>query len=380
MEDIEKLKTAVSDIALYLTLVSGATEFILRKAAYYCVATWFLDKFDRFAPFVAYGDTGVGKSSLMDGMEPFCFRVVRINISSTSAKSLREDFTQASPGTAIMEESEDSTQNAEILAYLKGRYARTTARASKMAKSEAGDWEQKKYITYGATIVHRRDHFEDQAMESRSIWNEIQQNEQRAKKSYSSSIPSDLTEPVVKLLKGVGDIELPEPDVPEEIPGRIVDVYEPLLSLAQLLDDTPFLRELINEMHVATAIFRDGQAYSPKALVFKALLGCLQEGQLYNLKKSVSVEREICKHLQNYYMQGMRPRTAAKYLRELGFQLAVIGGVNKVVGVTLPQLARVSRRVGVTDDILIKMVRETNIMDATASGKVTREDFDMEGG
>ena len=139
-ETIEILKGISDNIKVYLELVSGASDYQLRKAAYYCVSTHFQHKFDKFPPFVLYGPTGVGKSSMMDGMEPFCFSAVRINISQTTKASVREDFNKASPGTILVEESEDSTVNNEILAYLKGRYARATARASKMAPENTMAW------------------------------------------------------------------------------------------------------------------------------------------------------------------------------------------------------------------------------------------------
>lgn len=377
-ETMETLKGVIDNVSVFLELVSGTTDYQRRKAAYYCVTTHFHHKFDKFPPFVLYGATGVGKSSLIDGMEPFCYNPVRINISQTTKASVREDFSRASPGTILVEESEDSTVNNEILAYLKGRYARTTAISGKMEPVGERGWGKKEYFTYGATIIHRRDHFEDQAMENRSIWLEIQLNEGRAKSSYTKTIPQDLVSPVVEQLQSIADIEFEDPVVPDHVPGRIVDTYEPILSLAQALDDKPFLRELMNELDIATAAFRDGQTYSPKVLVFKALLGCLTRGDSLDLNKSVSVEKDICKHLQNYYMQGMRPRTVAKYLRELGLKdkehIRISGGVTKVTALTIPLLAKISQQLGVTDEILAKMARE-----GTIHKKVkTREDFELE--
>jgi len=375
MENVEKLKTAVTDITIYLGLVSGTSDYQLKKCGYYCVSTHYIHKFDKFPPLIPYGETGSGKTSLMDGMEPFCFNPVKINVSQTTKASVREDFQKASPGTVLVEESEESTENPEITAYLQNRYARSTGKASKMVPAGTRSWQKQGYDTFGASVIHRRDHFQDPAMENRAIWLELQRNDDRPKKSYLDKIPEELVDPVLELIKEAGDINLPEPDVPDHLPGRVIDTYRPIIIFAQALDDKPFLRELMNELDIAAAAFRDGQSYSPKVLVFKALLGCLTRGETLYLDRSIFVEKDICKFLQNNYMQGMRPRNAVKYLRELGLKdkehLILSSGVTKVTSLTIPLLAKISKQLGVVDETLANAAREST----PPKSRLTREDF-----
>lgn len=369
--DEDRLKSAIDTMTTLLRFPSGATDFQLRKSAYYATATWHIWQFDRFAYLVLYGSTGIGKSSLLEGLFEFCLRPVQINISGETPATLRESFNEANNGTALVEESEDAAMSAEIEAYLRNRYARATGKARIRVPLGRG-WQDAEYFTFGATIIHRRDHFNDPAIENRAIYLNIPLNTQRGKKSYCA-VPTDLTAEVVQVLSDTAKIRLPDAfsDLPEEIPGRVADNYEPILGLAKLLDDRPFIAELNNELRIATAAFRDGQTYSPKALVFKALLACLTVGEQLNLNRSVFVERQICKHLQNYYAQGLKPRAASKYLRELGFRLGQSGGFTKVMGITIPQLSKASLETGVVDDLLAKIAGE-------GLPKVTAEDMELE--
>ena len=368
----EKLKSAVDTMVLLLRFPSGATDFQLRKAAYYAATTWHLWQFDRFPFLVLYGSTGTGKSSLMEGLSEFCLRPVEINISSETPATLRKSFDDANNGTALIEESEDPTMSAEVEAYLRNRYARATGKARKSVPTGARGWKVEEYFTFGATILHRRDHFADPAIENRAIWLPLQLNTARGKSSYGP-VPQDLATDVVQVLSDTGGIRLTDASsiLPESVLGRVADNYEPLLGLAKLLDDRPFIAELNNELKIATAAFRDGQTYSPRALVFKALLACLTVGEQLNLNRSVFVERQICKHLQNYYAQGLKPRAASKYLRELGFRLGQSGGFTKVMGITVPQLSKASLETGVVDDLLAKIAGE-------GSPKLTPEDMELE--
>ncbi|MCP4612484.1 MAG: hypothetical protein GY845_27615 [Planctomycetes bacterium] len=356
-EEIENLRRAIGNMAAFFSLPSGTTPFQLRLAAYYAASTWFLEQFQVFPMFVLYGNSGCGKTSLLDGLGEFCYKPVTVNISAETEATFRETLSKTNDGTAIIEESEDSTTSDKIEAFIKGRYSRKTGIAHKMIPTKSGSWAPTEYHTFGATIIHRRDHFNDQATESRCIYLPIQFNGLRSKSDYQS-IPDMLAEGPRRYLDDARSTTLPSKVtiLPDNIMGRVADTYDPILKIAQLLDDKPFIQELIRELQFADAAFRHGQTYSPKALVFKALLACMEQSGALDLSKSVCVERNICQHLRSNYMQGLTPNSAAKLLRELGFVVKQSGGVNKVMGITISQLANAAREAGVEDELLSNLI------------------------
>ena len=364
MKAIEHLKMAIENMEILFYLPSGATQFQLRTAAYYAAATWFLPKFKKFAYLVLYGSTGVGKSDLQEALALFCKNPVLINISGTTARALRNLFDNAKEGTALLEEYEDTQYSGEIDQYLNARYSRQTQTMRKLAKVRDKDWEMKEYKTFGATIIHRREHFKDQAIDNRSIFLHIQINTSRSRSDYLP-VTECLIADIVNDLKAASCIDLPnQPIWPTGISPRIAETYDPILRLAQLTDDKTYLAELNNHMQIADVSFRDGQTYEPKALVVRGLIACLtytspKTGNDY-LKLSKSVEiTAICKHLQYNYQRGLVPRQAAESLRELDFDLRQSGGVTKVMGITVPQLAKACQETTIVDDLVAKAARST---------------------
>jgi hypothetical protein len=226
-----------------------------------------------------------------------------------------------------------------------------------------GVWASEEYHTFGASIVHRRHHFKDQAIENRSIWLHIPFNSTRPKKSYYP-VDGDMVKYARELLEEACSITLPEADIPGFIAPRVAEAYEPILRLAQLVDDMSFLAELGSFLSQADAAFRDGQTYEPKALALQALIACLTETdpttnqERLKLDKSVKV-MEICNFLQRNYQQGLTNRQAAAYLRELWFQTGMVGGVTRVRGITVPQLVRACQETGIVDELVAKVAKGT---------------------
>lgn len=358
MNSTKNLKEVIDNIGNCLELPSGANTFQLRTAAYYVTATWHVPKFKKFPYLVLYGSTGVGKSDLLEALGLFAKSPVQINASGITPSALRDLFSHANEGTALLEEFEDTKFSEEIERYLNARYSKQTQNIVKMKPVGGRGWELQEYHTFGATIMHRRDHFRDQAIENRCIWLHIALNTTRQKNGYAL-IPDVITEDLVADLQGLSSLNLPdEPDWPAGIAPRVAETYDPILRLAQLADDKPYIAELSKHIQIADAAFRDGQTYEPKALVLRGLIACLTTtsptgNDTLNLSKSVEVT-EICRYLQVNYQRGLVPRQAAENLRELGFELRQSGGRTKVMGITAPQLARACQETAIIDELVVK--------------------------
>jgi len=360
MNKQENLKNIIDNIELLLELPSGAKLFQLRTAAYYAAATWHIQKFKKFPYLVLYGSTGVGKSDLLEALGLFCKSPVQINTSGITPPALRDLFNQANEGTALLEEFEETNISSEMERYVNARYSKQTQKIVKMVPVGGRGWKPQDYNTYGATIMHRREHFRDQALENRCIWLHIPMNTVRSKDDYGS-ISNSIVRDIIAELKDVSSITLPDKAAcPDGIAPRVAETYTPILKLAQLAYDKSYMTELYTHMQIANASFKDGQTYEPKALVLRGLIACLTvtspSGNGYlDLNSSVKVT-EICKHLQQNYQRGLNSRQASESLRELGFDVKQSGGYTKVMTITIPQLAKACQDTGINDELVLKLI------------------------
>ncbi len=337
-----------------LTMPSGANDFQLRTCAYYAAATWHIDKFDVFPALILFGPTGTGKSVFMKATGEFCQNPITINVEKSTPPVIRESFADPNFKTALIEEfNADSPVASEVENFILGRCGRITGIAGKMVPSVKGGWEVKKYVTYGATIVHSRDHFKDPALENRSIMLHLQNNPTR--QDYSP-IPNDIVTDAVTMLRDTQSIPLPDLQQPQGIAPRVTDAYAPVLRIAQLIKDDRYLAELQNHLNIADAGFRDGQTFEPRALALRGLIACLtitvSGVEILNLKPVKT--NNITNQLKQNYQRGLSPRQICQYMRELGFEVKLSGGVNTVTNITIPQLAKACLEVGLNDELVAK--------------------------
>lgn len=352
----EKIKEAIDGIVTLLEIVSGADKFQLRTAGYYAVTTWHLCEFDRFPYLVFYGVTGVGKTELMEATSYFCYMPVIINASTETPAVIREKFDQANEGTAVMEEFGDYNLGEDIYNYLNGRYARATAKASKMSPTGYGGWLPKQYVTFGATLVHRLEHFKQPTLQNRSIWLYILYTPG----SYAKAMDiKGLTGDIVKVLKESQPVKLPAAYTSPKLSPRVIDTYDPILRLANYLDDKDYLEEVHKHMQIADAAFRDGQTYHPRALVLRGLIASLTVtdpvgGEMLDITKSVKVS-DITEVIRRNYQQGLTTRQCNQYLEEMKFTVRPSGGYPKVMAVTIPHLTKACIEQGIRDDLVVKL-------------------------
>jgi len=352
----EKIKEAIDQMVTMLEIVSGADKFQLRTAGYYAATTWHLGEFDRFPYLVFYGGSGVGKSELMKATSYFCYSPVLINASTETAKVIREKFDQAKDGTAVMEEFGDSTLGEDIYNYLNGRYARATGTASKMSPTGYGGWLPKQYITFGATLIHRLEHFKQPTLQNRSIWLYILYNPG----SYAKATDIEgLTGDIVNVLEETRWVTLPANYKTPKLAPRVVDTYDPILRLANYIGDKEYLEEVNKHMQLADAAFKDGQTYQPKSLVLRGLIASLTVGdpaggEMLDITKSVKVS-DITETIRRNYQQGLTTRQANQYLDEMKFTVRPSGGYPKVMAITIPQLTKACMEQGIRDDLVVKL-------------------------
>jgi len=356
-EEVQALRDAIEFIDAALDAAAGLDKNARKLCAYYAAATWHLPRFDKFPALAIYSTLASGKTQVLKVMEKVCFNVHALDARKMTDAALRETFSEAQGGTLVIEEGD----TAELETWVHGRYAKETAKAAKMGTTKAKDWEKREYNTFGATIIHKRELFNDASLESRCIWLAVHPNRQRSRGSYS--LPADyMTDLITQFLKEASKIDLAKhAQAPGDIAGRVVDVYEPILLLAEVAEDVEFKQWLIGtHMRLADAAVKDGQTWEPSALVIKALLAILADrgyGDSLDYSKPIKIDKDLGTRLRSDYQESLHPRKVTKIIRDQGFALRTSGGVT-VIDINLNTLAAACIRFGIKDELLEKALKQ----------------------
>jgi len=151
---------------------SGLEPEDARTAVYYAAATWGVDQLDMFPIFPLlrfYGPPGTGKSRAMKVLASWCCKPKTLSGKRITVAALRDELAIAYQGTALIEEADETADDEGCEQLLAARCETSTAELELKRKDNQDNWQQEHVRIYGATVVHYRRAFIDQAIASRSI-------------------------------------------------------------------------------------------------------------------------------------------------------------------------------------------------------------------
>ena len=156
-------------------------------AAHYVLLSWIYENFHVLPYLRLRGDPGSGKTRFLEVVGSLCYKPIFASGASTTSPIFR--MINAFRGTLIIDESDFrfSDEKADFVKILNNGNARgfpvlrseTTATKEIMPAS---------YVVFGPKIVATRSYFEDRALESRCITEEMNHNRMRS--DIPSSLPS----------------------------------------------------------------------------------------------------------------------------------------------------------------------------------------------
>jgi hypothetical protein len=327
---------------------SGLEPEDARTAVYYAAATWGVDQLDMFPIFPLlrfYGPPGTGKSRAMKVLASWCCRPRTLSGKRITVAALRDELAKAYQGTALIEEADETADDEGCEQLLAARCETSTAELELKVKDRSDTWHQVPVRIYGATVVHYRRAFIDQAIASRSI------NINTRGREGSWQTPIDI--PELLPLRNLAKIELLDYPVDFVPDGRVKDVWVPLLRIARMAKDKAWLEYAKKKMMVEIEDLRDGNAYEEAGLVLAQILQSLTKKK-DNLVvcRQLTVQDDIIEPLRQQYRRYIHPWQASKQLKELGFKLERIGGKNKFTP-TPESLKRAAQKIGYEDSLLL---------------------------
>jgi hypothetical protein len=328
-ETEKKLVIAASHIQRALFESVGLREREGKLVVYWTLATHALQHLNTFPVLVLLGKMGTGKSQTLKIIHNFAFRSVRMSLRGMTGPAIRDKFASCYEGTAIVEEADaawkDSDSNFERL--ISDRYQRDTAEASLKERSGDKNWRIVTKEYFGATVLHRRMHFVDPALDGRSVIVRSRPDHTRQYREFDEHDPWNVEgKEVIREVT----FELPDIKKTDGVAARVFNSYKPLLGVAKVCGDSDFEQQTVARLLLqGTLELKEAQASEPDGLVLRAIVEVVfQSGapQFDNIRFG-GLSDVIWK---NHHLT-LTPRQIGPIVRELGFETRASHGVTVVV-------------------------------------------------
>lgn len=242
--ETELLREIQSFIHRYLDI----GEFFERVATYYVLFTWVYDDFNELPYLRALGDYGTGKTRFLQVIGSICYKPIFAGGATTVSPIFRiiNDF----KGTLILDEADyrfsDSTS--EIIKILNNGFAK----GFPVLRSEGkGTFDVRAFDVFGPKIIATRGKFQDKALESRFLVEEMEKGKLREDIPINlpNSFWDEATNTRNKLLYwrfiNKGKKQIKTDVVGRNIEPRLKQIISPLMSIIQ---DTDLVEELKNSI------------------------------------------------------------------------------------------------------------------------------------
>lgn len=332
---------------------TGLTQGQAKTCVYYAGTTHRMDDLDFLPMLAALGPPGTGKSTLLRMMKTLCYQPSDIlDCDGITVAALRDVLIANRDATVILEEADKAASPGKAEDFLRARCGRVTARIEVKEAREVG-WTQKPRYLFGASVLHRRQPFRDQAVQSRAI---IIRTQLRKGTFVEEKIEDSMRDAVSKLAKNI-DLKA-EPPNPYDIAGRVVDVWRPLLLIAKAMRDKDYLLWAWNEMKAADDELRDGHNYEPEALILNRVIELVTEEDPTTKKTKfkspmdrVKVDESIGGYLRKHYVPYPTPFQVTATLKKLGFVVNRSGGIAWLYP-TEAAVKAAAQQIGLDDEVL----------------------------
>lgn len=217
-----------------------------RIATYYVVFSWLYDGFNELPYLRVRGDPGSGKTRFLLTVGSLCYKPIFASGASTVSPLFR--LLDTFRGTLIVDEGDFriSDEKAEVVKILNNGNARGFPVLRSQA-SENGEFNPRAYQVFGPKIVATRGYFDDRALETRFITEEM--GGRRLRHDIPINQPIDAEDEAAHIrnqlllfrFRNRGKRLPDESLVDRSVEPRLNQVFVPLLSV---IDDPATRREL----------------------------------------------------------------------------------------------------------------------------------------
>lgn len=224
-------------------------------ASYYVLLTWVFDRFNELPYLRVRGDYGSGKTRFLKTVGSLCYKPIFASGASTVAPIFH--ILNQVGGTLVLDEGDFrfSDEKAEIAKILNNGNAKgfPVLRCQKINQRE---FSPVAYEVFGPKIISSRNDYEDKALESRFICEDV--GLRKVRKSIPITLPESFEEEALELrnklllwrLENHSKMGNPEDYVSRSIDWRLNQIYSPLLTLVANEEDEKKILSFAKAQHV----------------------------------------------------------------------------------------------------------------------------------
>lgn len=305
-------------------LIEGIRAFVHRYVdisplfeqivSYYVLFTWVYDAFNELPYLRLRGDTGSGKTRLLLTVGSLCYKPIFASGASTVSPLFR--ILDAIRGTLIIDEGDwrFSDEKAEIVKILNNG----NARGFSVLRSESvrgREFSPRAYSVFGPKFVSTRGYFQDRALESRCL------TEEMGGRQLREDIPINLTAEYKrealalrnKLLmfrfRNVGKCQVDPTLVDRSIEPRLAQIFVPLLSVIEDASARDALRRIARDYHRELVADRGMDTEAQVLEIIRELqesgreLSIKEIASLFVLRHEDDFQRKITPHWVGYLVR-----------------------------------------------------------------------------
>ena len=177
----------ISSIRSFIHRYVDVSPLFEQIASYYVLFTWVYDTFNELPYLRVRGDTGCGKTRFLLTVGSLCFKPIFASGASTVSPLFR--ILDSLRGTLIVDECDFrfSDEKAEVVKILNNGNAKGFP-VLRCESVRGREFDPRAYTVFGPKLVATRGHFQDRALESRCLTEEV------GGRKLREDIPINLTE------------------------------------------------------------------------------------------------------------------------------------------------------------------------------------------
>ena len=347
--DYDSERALLGDIRLFIHRYVDVSPLFEAIASHYVLLTWIYDSFNELPYLRLRGDPGTGKTRFLLTVGSLCYKPMFASGASTVSPLFR--IIDSFRGTLIIDEADFrmTDERAEIVKILNNGNARgfPVLRAEVSGKRE---FDPRAYAVFGPKLVATRRVFEDRALESRCITEDMGQH--RLRDDVPINLPPGHQEEALELRNKLllfrfrnRTVRTPREDlVDRTIEPRLNQIFVPLMSIIDDGAARAELRELARRYHEDLATER---SFDTEAQVLEVIRSLVAAGELLSVKA-------ITARLSEVYGNEYDRRISTKWVggiirRRLNLVTQKSHGVFIVPPSQHPKLPQLFEKFGLTD-------------------------------